>query len=45
MLAKTKMGLKALGMRFAALGPVAHTLILKLVDVAMHLVGGPCTGH
>lgn len=45
MLAKTKMKLKAAGMRFATLGPAAHALIMKLVDVVMHLVGGPCVGH
>lgn len=45
MLAKTKMKLKALGMRFAALGPATHALLLKVLDIVSHFFGGPCIGH
>jgi hypothetical protein len=42
MLAKTKLTLKAAAMRFAALGPAAHTLIHQLAHVVSHIFGGPC---
>lgn len=45
MLAKTKMKLRAAGMRFIALGPATHALLLKVTDMVSHFFGGPCVGH